>query len=204
MLFFTSPAYSVPRMSTMPRSKSMPTNVSERTPAARPAGGQSPGLDHGEVGRWAARSSWVGRMKRVRANRHCQARSVTTRTGSRWAGEAPAKPSKTKLSPRLRWATALLEQGVEDLDRDLASAPVPTRSPSRSRHWPRRICPRRNGRSWRRSAPPERRCRPAPPLRAGWQLRPARPSADFGALGPRLSRPWRPAIPPVHARDPSR
>ncbi len=106
MLFFTSPAYSVPSTSTSPRSKSTPMKVSERTPIAAPPAASEPAWITVNAGLWLVSCSGVGRTNSVRANRHCQARSVTTRMGSPCCGEAPAKPSKVKMSFRSRCPSA--------------------------------------------------------------------------------------------------
>src|ERR1043165_3992262 len=112
MLFFISPAYSEPRMTTILREMDWAMRTGPLTPIClassavrrrRPAfkmsqSGLKAGADlqkrvpEPSLGPPALAEPCL--MKRVLAKRECQACSATTRTEQRYLGSAPAKPSK--------------------------------------------------------------------------------------------------------------
>ena len=98
--FLISPAYAVPPMITRRRAKLMTMHVSERVPCL-----EGDALKPGAamiVNAWPVLHS--SPRSRLRANRLCHARSVTTRTGSRKRGSAPAARSWTNRSRPRRYA----------------------------------------------------------------------------------------------------
>ena len=91
MDFFISPAYSVPPTRTSFLSKLRIMNVSDSVPSVAGSAlklGMSMTVN---CGSWAAcfAASFSG-MNMLRTNMLCHAISVTIRTGSRYAGSAPA------------------------------------------------------------------------------------------------------------------
>ena len=93
--FLISPAYWVPPIRISWSVRCRITKFPARVPSEAGSAAKLGAWSTRASGRCAWSSSSVGSMKRVRAKRACQALSVTTRSGSRWAGSAPAQASIT-------------------------------------------------------------------------------------------------------------
>ena len=96
--FLISPAYSVPPIRMRPSERCSTTKLAARVPSVSGTAWKCGAWSTTASGRWAAISSSVGSMNRLRANSACQALSVTTRSARRCCGWAPAKASITNSS----------------------------------------------------------------------------------------------------------